>query len=84
MGTIILVDTIGKRSRIAQLAEVISGTIIQMSMAYWPKLVAIELNKKLGFKHDLVNMPDSRIQRYLKDKMLELPLESFITKVVDT
>jgi len=84
MGTIILVDTIGKRSRISQLAEAISGTIIQMSMVYWPKLVAIELNKKLGFNHDLVNMPDSRVQRYLKDKILEVPLESFITKVVDT
>lgn len=83
MGTIILVDTIGKRSRISQLAEKIHGTIIQMSMAYWPKLVAIELNNKLGFNHDLVKMPENRVQQFLKDKMLEIPLESFITKVID-
>jgi hypothetical protein len=83
MGTIILVDTIGKRSRIEQLAEDIKGIIIQMSMAYWPKLVAVELNKKLGFKHELIDMPENRIQQYLKAKMVEVPLESFITKVVE-
>ena len=83
MGTIILVDTIGKRSRIETLAEAINGTIIQMSMAYWPKQVAIELNKKIGFTHNLIDLPDNQIQQFIKDKMLEVPLESFITKVVD-
>jgi len=83
MGTIILVDTIGKRSRIETLAEAINGTIIQMSMAYWPKQVAIELNKKIGFTHDLIHLPDNQIQQFLKDKMVDVPLESFITKVVD-
>jgi len=82
MGTIILVDTIGKRSRIAQLAEAINGTIIQMSMAYWPKQVALELNKKIGFTHDLIHMPEDKIQQFLKNKMIDVPLESFITRVV--
>ena len=84
MGTIILVDTIGKRSRIETLAEAINGTIIQMSMAYWPKQVALELNKKIGFTHDLIHLPDSQIQQFLKNKMRDVPLESFITKVVDS
>ena len=84
MGTIILVDTIGKRSRIETLAEAINGTIIQMSMAYWPKQVALELNKKIGFTHDLIHLPDNQIQQFLKNKMRDVPLESFITKVVDS
>jgi hypothetical protein len=84
MGTIILVDTIGKRSRIVKLAEAINGTIIQMSMAYWPKQVALELNKKIGFTHDLIHMPDNQIQQFLKNKMLDVPLESFIARVVDS
>ncbi len=82
MGTIILVDTIGKRSKIVRLAEAIDGTIIQMSMAYWPKQVAVELKKKIGFTHDLASMSDHQIQQFIKKKMLDMPLESFITRVV--
>ena len=62
MATIILVDTIGKRSRIVKLAEDINGCIIQMSMTYWPKQVAIELNKKIGLTHELVTMTDKKYQ----------------------
>ncbi|MDD5510379.1 MAG: CfrBI family restriction endonuclease [Dehalococcoidales bacterium] len=82
MGTIILVDTIGKRSRIVELAKAIQGTIIQMSMAYWPKQVALELNNRTGFTHELTRMPEDKIQQFLKKKMIDVPLESFITKVV--
>ena len=81
MGTIILVDTIGKRSRIEQLAQAIHGTIIQMSMAYWPKQVAIELNRTIGFTHDLIDMPEDKVQQFLKDKMISVPLDAFITRV---
>ncbi len=80
MATIILVDTIGKRSRIGRLAEAINGSIIQMSMTYWPKQVAIELNKKIGLTHELVTMPDEDVPGYLHDKMAKLALEKFISK----
>ncbi len=81
MGTIILVDTIGPKSRIVQLAEAINGIIIQMSMAYWPKTVALELNKTFGFEHDLVDMPDSQMQQYIKDSIRKVPIENFFTNI---
>lgn len=49
-----------------------------MSAAYWPQQVARELNRALGFKHDLVNMKPARIEPYLKSKMRQVPLEEFI------
>ena len=82
MATIILVDTIGKRSRIVRLAERINGSIVQMSMSLWPKQVAAELHKKIGLSHELVNMADRDVPNYLHTKMSQLPLEDFISKVI--
>ncbi|MEK9179097.1 MAG: CfrBI family restriction endonuclease, partial [Patescibacteria group bacterium] len=53
MATFIIVDRIGDRSRIVELAKKIDGTIIQMSMAFWPKVLAEKLGRILGFKHAL-------------------------------
>jgi hypothetical protein len=78
MATIILVDRIGANSRIERLAEEVQGTIIQMSAGYWPKQVARVLNNTLGFKHDLLRIPDDQIELYLAKAMQQVPLEEFI------
>jgi hypothetical protein len=78
MSTIIIVDTIGPRSNIVELAKEIDGYIVQMSGAYWPKQVARELNRRLGFKHPLLNMEHSEISDFLKRAISDAPLEKFI------
>jgi len=78
MATIIIVDRIGANSRIETLAKEIGGTIIQMSMGYWPQLVAKELNKILGYKHELVNLPPQNIAEYIYTKLKQVQLEKFI------
>ena len=78
MATFIIIDRIGTGSRIVDLAKEIDGTIVQMSMGYWPQQVAIEFNRILGYKHELVDMEQSQIGEYLKSKMNEVPLEEFI------
>jgi hypothetical protein len=78
MATIILVDRIGSNSRIVQLAEAIDGTIVQMSAGYWPQQVAKELNRAVGFQHELVNMDRGQIDAFLKRKLNEVPLEQLI------
>jgi hypothetical protein len=45
MKTLIIVDRIGDRSNIKQLAERIDGKIVQMSGAYWPLDVGAELEQ---------------------------------------
>ena len=54
------------------------GTIVQMSAAYWPQQVARELNRVLGFEHELLNMKQARIGRFLERKLSQAPLEDFI------
>lgn len=78
LATIIIVDRIGERSAIEQLARKVSGTIVQMSMSYWPKQVAIELMNSIGYSHKLAKMPDDEIEDYLREKMTAVPLELFI------
>jgi len=78
LATIIIVDRIGANSRIERLAQEVDGTIVQMSAAYWPQQVARELNRVLGFEHELINMKQVRIGRFLERKLSQAPLEDFI------
>jgi len=78
MATIIIVDRIGANSRIERLARDVNGTIIQMSAGYWPQQVVRELNRTLGFKHELLDIEHGAIESYLKRKLNAMPLEKFI------
>lgn len=78
MATVIIVDRIGKGSKIKDLARRVDGDIVQMSMAYWPQEVAQILNRRLEFEHPLVNMPRSEIGDHLKEAMKDVPLADFL------
>lgn len=51
MSTIIIVDRIGKKSRIVDMAKAIDGEIVQMSMAYWVKDVCRILKERINYSH---------------------------------
>ncbi|MFZ0548861.1 MAG: CfrBI family restriction endonuclease, partial [Candidatus Promineifilaceae bacterium] len=76
--TIIIVDRVGKGSRIKDLANRAGGDIVQMSLAYWPQEVAQILHNRMGFDHPLVTMPRPEIQTYLTQAMETVPLEQFL------
>ncbi len=78
MATFIIVDRIGDRSRIVELAKKIDGTIIQMSMAFWPKVLAEKLGRILGFKHALQNTAPKDIGPYIKAVMEKIRIEEFV------
>ena len=78
MATIIIVDRIGRGSRIKDLAREVDGDIVQMSMTYWPQDVAQILNHKMGFQHPLVDMHRSEISAYLKEAMRHVPLADYL------
>ncbi|RME47474.1 MAG: CfrBI family restriction endonuclease [Caldilineae bacterium] len=78
MATLIIVDRIGKGSRIKELARRVDGDIVQMSMAYWPQEVARILNQRMGFEHPLVDMAHSEIHGYLQQMIQNVPLEKFL------
>ena len=80
MATIIIVDRIGADSRIADMARDIGATVVQMSGSLWPKQIAQELDRVLGFKHPLAEMSDQDIIQYLKREIEDVPLEDFVSE----
>jgi len=80
MATIVIVDRIGADSRIADMARDIGATVVQMSGSLWPKQIAQELDRVLGFKHPLAEMSDQDIIQYLKREIESVPLEDFVSE----
>ena len=78
MATIIIVDRIGRGSRIKDMARKIDGDIVQMSMAYWPQEIAQILSHRMGFQHHLVDMPRSEVGDYLREAMKSVPLTDYL------
>lgn len=80
MSTIIIVDRIGEGSRITELAKKIDGNIIQMSMNFWVREVAQILQKKVGFKHEILKQSNEESIKYVQERMKKIDLGKFINK----
>jgi hypothetical protein len=78
MSTFIIVDRIGVRSRLQELAKNINGTVVQMSMSYWPKEVAQNLSKIGDFSHALTSINDSEIDEFLTEAIKKVPLKDLL------
>lgn len=79
VASFIVVDRIGRGSRIPQIAKQVGATVIQMSMGYWVRTLAQELEKQTCYHHELANMPDKDIEGYLMRKLKEVPIEQFVS-----
>lgn len=81
MATFIIVDRIGARSRIEELAAQIEGTVIQMSMSYWPQLLARELHHRFDdYTDDLLEAEHDQVSRLLEERIASAPMESLLRK----
>lgn len=69
----------GKNSRIPQIARQVGATVIQMSMSYWIRLLAQELQRQTGYRHELATLPDEQVEEYLRSRLAEVPIEQLVT-----
>lgn len=83
MGTFIIVDRVGPKSRLMELASNIKGTVVQMSMSYWPREVAKQLGRFPGFKHPLIQMKDSEVEVYLAQAVRNVPIKELLPEHFD-
>ena len=78
--TIIIVDKIGSRSRIVEMAKEIDGHIIQMSGTYWVYELASTIKKIFPFyKHPLLNMKKEKSLEYLRKEFNSIDISSFLS-----
>ena len=78
MTTVIIVDHIGKGSRIGALAEEIDGHIVQMSMSLWVRDVARILAERIGFEHETLRMSDRDLLDFVTSSAQEVDLRPFV------
>jgi hypothetical protein len=78
LATIIIVDKIGKKSNIEELAKEINGKIIQMSASYWPLVLAEVLREETGFKAEILSVPANEVAEYLRDKLNQVSFEEIL------
>jgi hypothetical protein len=79
--TFIIVDKLPKTGKTQRAAEAVSAEIIQMSMQYWPRELAQKLGERLGFRHELQEMPDDQIKDYLAGKLKGIDVQDFLSGV---
>ncbi|NBY60844.1 MAG: CfrBI family restriction endonuclease [Actinobacteria bacterium] len=76
MRTIIIVDRVGKNSRIIELAIEIDGRVIQMSSSNWAKSLGQELEDALpGYRSPLRGLSHSAYVKAIEDGVALAPLE---------
>lgn len=80
MSTIVIVDRIGTKSRITDMAKLIDGRIVQMSMSQWITEVCEILQDTIGFEHPLLKMSDEQSINYVRKEITKIDLRKFIDK----
>jgi hypothetical protein len=76
--TFVIVDRIGSKSNIAELANQIDGEIVQMSMSYWPREVAKKLNSKIGYETEIADISNKKIKKEMEERMQDVPINQFL------
>jgi len=81
MVTFIIVDRIGARSRVEELADRIDGTVIQMSLSYWPQLLAQRLRQRFDdYRHEILDAEHEQVDRILETRLATAPIEDLLHK----
>lgn len=80
MSTFIIVDTIGVGSRIEDLAKQIEGEVIQMSLSYWPQVLARRLGEKFEYSDEIVDADQHRVSELIEERLSQAPLEELLRK----
>lgn len=74
--TFIIVDVVGPKSGIIELAKRADGVIIQMSATDWVKTLGSELERALtGFKSPVSNLSHKDYVKYIEEGVKKAPLE---------
>jgi len=76
--TCIIVDRVGESSALEDQAKRAGAKVIQMSMYYWPVVLAQWLLDKFGHKSDLLSCSEADLPALLKNKLATVSFENFV------
>ncbi|ATY42683.1 CfrBI family restriction endonuclease [Acinetobacter baumannii] len=78
MSTIVIVDTLGEKSKARELAKAIEGEIICMSDPNWVFTLAKQISEKLSIKDPLKDILIEDLENYLSEKLKLIDLDQLI------
>ena len=76
--TIVIVDSLTNTQTTSQSAKQGNAAIIQMSMALWPRQLALELARFTKPVHPLAKMTDEEAIPYLQNEIKNIRINNFI------
>lgn len=76
--TFIVVDRLPETGKTLDAAKKIGAEIIQMSMQFWPRLLARKMKERFGFEHELQNVNDHDLPSYIQQHLAGLPVQDFL------
>ena len=79
--TFIIVDRLPDTSKTRQVAEKAGAELIQMSMQFWLKDLALRLGKHYGYTHPVQRMADREIAEYIAQQLAAIPIQDFLIGV---
>lgn len=79
--TFIIVDRMPDTLKTRGEAVRAQAEIVQMSMKYWPKELALRLEERLNYSHPLVNMTDQAAHDYIASALSSVPIQNFLDTV---
>lgn len=79
--TCIIVDRLPDTSKTREAAEAVGAEIVQMSLRFRPRDLARRLHNRFNYRHELVDMSDDEISRYLSSRLEEIPIQDFVAGV---
>lgn len=82
--TFIVVDKMPTTPRTLEAARQAGSEIVQMSMQFWPQDLARRLHTRLGYKADILAVPEAELSDYLAQHMRSMSLLRFLGSVMDT
>jgi len=84
MGTVIIVDTIGPKSRVPKLAAAADASVIQMSGSYWPRDLGGVLAEIVPhWDSPMEGMTDAESAEFVADRMESAPFHEVVGVVAD-
>jgi hypothetical protein len=76
--TFVIIDRLPKTSKTTKIADQTGTQLIQMSMQYWIKDLALSLHDIYGHQTKILTMKDEDIKNYLSERLRDIPFLAFI------
>jgi len=76
--TFIIVDKMPETTKTLDAAQKSGSEIIQMSMQFWALELAKRLNARLGYRAEILSVPEDELSDYLEKKLGPIPILDFL------